>query len=319
MMDEFQLLIVSHSFGSCGADVFDKLSSCGIRYTQIHAKEILREKELIELIGPYDGIIVGADIVSRSVIEAGKRLKIIAKHGVGLDNIDLSAAKEHGVAVTFAKDSNRVAVAELTIALMFALARNLVDSTENIRAHRWVRRKGLEFSSATLGVVGTGGIGREVIRRMEHVCGRIVAYDAFPDESFACAHHFDYVPLEELLSQSDLVTLHVPLVEETRALIRAETLAQMKPTAILVNASRGEVVREADVCAALEQERLGGFGVDTFSQEPPWDSPLLNMERVVMTPHVGAYTSEAINKMSQYSADSVIAFVKGEEVPNRAV
>ena len=318
-MEPFNLLIVSHSFGSCGEEVFGQLEQAGIAYTQIHSKEILREEELVSLIGPYDGVIVGADIVTRRVIEAGKRLKIIAKHGVGLDNIDLQAAKEHGVAVTFAKNSNSVAVAELAIGMIFALARNLVDSTQNIRQQQWIRKKGLELSGATLGVVGTGNIGREVITRMGPMCKKILAYDAFPDEAFAQAHQVTYVSLQQLLSQSDVVTLHVPLLEETREMIRKETLAWMKPTAILVNAARGEIVCEDDVCDALEEGRLAGFGVDAFTREPPWGSRLLQMKHVVMTPHTGAYTQEAIHKMSQYSAQSVIAFAKGETVPNRVV
>lgn len=318
-MEPFQVLIVSHSFGSCGKEVFDQLEQAGIRYTQIHSKEILREDELTSLIAPYDGVIVGADIVSRRVIEAGSRLKIIAKHGVGLDNIDLQAAKEHGVAVTFAKNSNSVAVAELAIGMIFALARNLVESTQEIRQKQWIRRKGLELSGATLGVIGTGNIGKEVIARMAPMCKEILAYDAFPDEAFAQQHRVRYVPLQELLSSSDVVTLHVPLLDETRGMICKKTLAWMKPTAILINAARGEIVNEDDICDALENEQLGGYGVDAFAHEPPWDSRLLQMKQVVMTPHTGAYTHEAIHKMSQYSAQSVIAFARGEAVPNRVV
>lgn len=318
-MEAFKLLIVSHSFGSCGEDVFEKLAAAGIEYTQIHSKQILNEAELMELIPQYHGVIVGADIVSRSVIEAGKNLKIIAKHGVGLDNVDLEAAKEHQIAVTIGKNSNSVAVAELAIAMMMSLARNLCEHTSNIRNEQWTRFKGVELSASTLGVVGTGSIGKEVIYRMEHFCRRILAYDAYPDRELEREHGVEYVSLEQLYKESDIITLHVPLLEETKEMICADTLAQMKPGVILVNAARGELADENAVADALESGQLGGLGIDTFTQEPPWGSRLLKQKNVVMSPHMGAYTGEAINKMSQYAAESVISFVQGKPVKNRVI
>lgn len=318
-MEAFKLLIVSHSFGSCGADVFDKLSAAGIEYVQVHSKKIMGEKELAELIPPYHGVIVGADIVSRTVIEAGENLKIIAKHGVGLDNVDLEAAKEHNITVTIGKNSNSVAVAEMAIAMMMSLARNLDEHASNIRNGQWVRYKGVELSATTLGVVGTGNIGKEVIYRMEHFCRRILAYDAYPDRELEKKHAIKYVSLDQLFRESDIVTLHVPLLEETRKMICIDTLAKMKQGAILINAARGELVDENAVADALESGQLGGFGVDTFKQEPPWGSRLLKQKHIVMSPHVGAYTGEAINKMSQRAAESIISYVQGKPVKNQII
>lgn len=300
-------------------DVFEKLSGAGVEYTKVYSRKILGEKELAELIPEYDGVVVGADVVSRTVIEAGKRLKIIAKHGVGLDNVDLDAAKEHGIAVTIGRNSNSVAVAELAIAMIMNLARNIDEHTCNIRNNEWLRFKGLELSAATLGVAGTGSIGKEVICRMEHFCRNILAYDAYPDKDFEKEHKMTYVSLDRLLEESDIITLHVPLLEETKRMICAETLEKMKPGAILVNTARGELADEDAVADALESGRLGGFGIDAFTQEPPWGSRLLKQKNIVMSPHMGAYTSEAINKMSQYAAESIIEFIEGKTIKNRVV
>lgn len=318
-MEAFKLLIVSNSFGSCGGGVFEKLSDAGIEYTKVHSEKIFGERELAKLIPGYDGIVVGADVVSRAVIEAGTRLKIIAKHGVGLDNVDLEAAKEHGVAVTIGRNSNSVAVAELAIAMMMNLARNLNEHSRNIRNGEWLRFKGIELSAAVLGVAGTGSIGKEVICRMEHFCRDILVYDAFPDREFEKQHRITYVSLDELLEKSDIVTLHVPLAEETRKMICRETLGKMKRGAILINTARGELADEEAVADALESGRLGGFGIDAFAKEPPWGSRLLKQKHIVMSPHVGAYTGEAINKMSQYAAESIICFAEGKPVWNRVI
>lgn len=318
-MGAFKLLIASNSFGSCGADVFEKLSEAGVEYTKVHSRKILGEKELAELIPDYDGVVVGADVVSRTVIEAGKKLKIIAKHGVGLDNVDLEAAKEHGIAVTIGKNSNSTAVAELAIAMILNLARNLDEHTCNIRNKEWIRFKGLELSAATLGVAGTGSIGKEVIRRMEHFCRNILAYDVYPDKEFEKEHKMTYVSLDRLFEESDIITLHVPLLEETKGMICAETLEKMKTGAILVNTARGELADEEAVADALESGKLGGFGIDAFTQEPPWGSRLLQQKHIVMSPHMGAYTSEAINKMSRYAAESILEFIEGKPIKNRVV
>ena len=219
--------------------------------------------------------------MSRTVIEAGKKLKIIAKHGVGLDNVDLEAAKEHGIAVTIGKNSNSTAVAELAIAMILNLARNLDEHTCNIRNEEWIRFKGLELSAATLGVAGTGSIGKEVICRMEHFCRNILAYDAYPDQEFEKEHKITYVSL--------------------------------------VNTARGELADEEAVADALESGRLGGFGIDAFAEEPPWGSRLPQQKHIVMSPHMGAYTSEAINKMSRCAAESIIEFIEGKPIKNRVV
>lgn len=316
-MGKFKLLITSHSFGSCGEDVFDKLKKADIDYTLLHSKEILREEDLIEIIGDYDGIIVGADIINKNVLDHANNLKIISKHGVGLDNIDLEEAKKKGIKVAFAKGSNSAAVGELAISMMFDLARNLTLSTNEVKKGLWNRRKGKELGSSTIGIIGTGNIGREVIKRLSPFVKQILLFDSYKvlnlEEEYLNAK---YVELEDLLKQSDFVTIHIPLFDETRNLINKDTLALMKKDAYLINCARGGIVNEEDLYFALTNGVIAGAGIDTFIDEPPVNNKLLELDNVVCSPHAGAYTGDAINKMSQLSADAVIAYVNKQEIKN---
>jgi D-3-phosphoglycerate dehydrogenase len=237
------------------------------------------------------------------------RLKIISKHGVGLDNIDLDAAKEFGIKVCYAAGSNTVAVAELACAMIMALARGLVINTQEIAAGRWNRQRGIELTGSTLGVVGTGAIGREVIRRMRAFGMKILAYDSFPDTKLISTIGGRYVELEELLCCSDFVSLHLPLTEDTRNLIDEQQIDKMKQGAYLINTARGGIVNEAALYKALKTGKIAGAGIDTFVDEPPFSSPLTKLNNVVMTPHIGGYTKEAIDKMSRAAAANIVQHI----------
>lgn len=313
-MEEFKLLITSHSFGSCGEDVFDELKAANIQYHHIKSKTILQEEELLEIIGKYDALLVGADVVTERVIEKGKRLQFISKHGVGLDNIDLAATKKYNIPVAIAKNSNSIAVAELAVSMAQSLARNVVQNTNDVKSGEWIRRKGIELTGKTLGVVGTGAIGREVIRLFSGYGMEVLAYDPFQDDDYMKSVGGMYTSLEDIYKRADVITLHVPLMEETRNLVDGRALSMMKPTAILINTARGGLVDEHALYEALYNCRLGGAGIDAFAEEPPRkDHPLLQLENVICAPHVGAYTKEAIDKMSKFSARHVIAFKKQKE------
>jgi len=308
-MENLKLLITSHSFGSCGKEVFIELENAGIMYNLIKSNTILKEKDLIDIIVDYDAIIVGADIISEEVIDAAKNLKIIAKHGVGLDNIDLEAAKKNNIKVTVAKDSNSLAVAELAVSMMTALARNITQSTNDIKKGIWDRKKGTELSGSTLGVVGTGAIGKKVIELLYGYHMNILAYDLYPDNEFVNKYNGKYVGLDDLCRESDFITLHLPLIKDTEDLIDERRFSLMKDGVFLVNAARGGLVDEAALYKFLQSGKLAGAAIDTFSEEPPdKDNPLLKLRNLICTPHIGAYTYDAINKMSRYSAKSVIEF-----------
>jgi len=310
-MEKFKLLITSHSFGSCGEDVFTKLESAGIEYKTIHSKQILKEEDFLDIIDDYDGVIVGADIISKKVIDKAEKLKIISKHGIGLDNIDLQAAKEKGITVSFARGSNSVAVAELAIAMMMNLARLVDISSKEIKNGEWIRRKGKELSGSVVGVVGTGNIGKELIKRIAAFGSEILMYDQFQDHALEEKYNARYVNLNELLRRSDFVSLHLPYMPETKDLLDKETLSLMKKDSYLINCARGGIVNEDDLYEALKDKKIAGAAIDTFVDEPPFGSKLLELDNLICTPHLGAYTNQAINNMSQMSAQAIIDFVEG--------
>jgi phosphoglycerate dehydrogenase-like enzyme len=252
----------------------------------------LDEVELIELVRGCAGLIVGVDPVTERVIEAGP-LRVVVKYGSGTDNIDLRAAERLAVKVSSTPGANARSVAELTIALLFALARHLVRHDQAIRAGSWSRRGAIELAGKRLGLVGYGAVGREVARLAECLGMEVVAHDPFVGDADVPLVDFD-----ELLTSCDAVSLHVPLDESTRGMIGAEALERMRSGSLLVNTARGGLVDEQALADAVSSGRLGGAALDTFRDEPPTGSPLLHLENVVLSPHAGAATAEAAQRTS---------------------
>jgi D-3-phosphoglycerate dehydrogenase len=229
------------------------------------------------------------------VIEAADRLQIVGRAGVGVDNIDVSAATQRGILVVNAPDGNSIAAAEHTIAMMMALARHVPGADASLRAGRWERKQfiGVEIAGKKLGVVGMGRIGREVALRGRGLQMHVLAYDPYVSSDHAERMGVRMCDLDRVLSEADFITVHVPLTDATRNLIGARELAMIKPTARLINCARGGIVDEAALHQALEDGHLAGAAVDVFTHEPPTDSPLLGNPRVIVTPHLGASTREA--------------------------
>jgi D-3-phosphoglycerate dehydrogenase len=250
-------------------------------------------------------LIAGAEPITREVLCASPTLRMVQKHGVGVDNIDLEAATESGIAVANAPGTNTDAVADLALALMLDLLRSVVPAVESTREGKWDRYIGNELGRMTVGVIGTGRIGRAVVSRLSGFGSSVVAYDVYRDEAWADENGVRYVELEGLLRAADIVTLHIPLMDETRDLIDAPRLAMMKPTAFLVNIARGELVDETALAEALSSGGIAGAGIDVFATEPPQASPLLRCPNVLATPHIGAYTREAMECMDRTCAETV--------------
>ena len=256
----------------------------------------LDEDALIEIIGPYDALVVRSQTqVTARVLAAAHSLQVVGRAGVGIDNIDTDAATERGILVVNAPDGNTISAAEHTIALMMSLARHIPLADRSLRARRWERKRflGVEVSGKKLGVVGLGRIGQEVARRGRGLNMDVLAYDPYVSQAHAERLGVTLCDLEPLLMQADFVTLHVPLTAATQGLIGEDELRWMKPTARLVNCSRGGVVDEQALHAALESGQIAGAALDVFAQEPPFESPLLDHPHVVVTPHLGASTREA--------------------------
>lgn len=259
-----------------------------------------------------DALIVGADPVTRRVLDAGPRLKAVAKHGVGVDNIDLAAALARNIVVTNAPGGNTDAVAEMALTLLLALWRGVPRADRTMRARRWEPRLGRQVRGRLLGIVGLGRIGRAVAERAQALGLQVIAYDVIEDQEYAVGHAIQYIDLGELLRTADAVSVHAPLSPATRGLLGAHELALMRPDAVLVNLARGGVVDERALAEALTTGRLAGAAVDVFDHEPPWDSPLLGLENVILTPHIAAYTPEAMARVDTIVASDVVAVLRDE-------
>jgi D-3-phosphoglycerate dehydrogenase len=253
--------------------------------------------ELAAIIGKYDALIVRSRTkVTREILEAATRLKVIGRAGVGLDNIDVDVATRQGIAVLNAPGSNVISAAEHTLALMLALVRQIARADASLRRGEWERKRfqGIELHGKTLGLLGAGRIGSEVAKRARAFGMRVVAYDPYLAGERAGRLEIELVTLPELCERADIITIHVPLTDETRGMIGSAELALMKPAAYLVNAARGGVVDEGALAAALRSGRLAGAALDVFEEEPVApDSPLLALGNVIAVPHLGAATREA--------------------------
>lgn len=268
---------------------------------------------LAERIPGYDGVILGLDDCDASVFAAADRLRVVSRYGVGVDAVDLDAASAHGVVVTNTPGSNAVAVAELAVGLMFALARDLPRTAASAKARHFSRSTGWELAGRTLGLVGYGAIGREVACRADGLGMRVLAYDPYAADDFAPAVASD---LEPLLRASDVVSLHAALTPDTRRLMNAERLALMPSRAVLVNTARGDLIDEAALYDALRDGRLAGAALDAFAHEPPTDSPLLDLDTVIATPHLGAATRESTERTALMAARNLADVLHGRSCPH---
>ncbi len=280
--------------------VTEPLAEEGLAHLREHAHvdvlTALTRTELLATINQYDALVVrSATKVDTELLTAGGKLRVVGRAGTGVDNIDVESATRRGIVVVNAPASNSVAVAELAIGLLLSLARHLPHAHAHVVAGGWNRSKymGREVRGKTLGLVGFGRIGAEVSRRARALEMDIIAYDPVVSTERALQLGVTLCTLDEVLQQSDFISLHVPLIDATRHMINAQRLALMKPTAAIINAARGGVIDEAALYDALQQGRIAGAAIDAFEKEPPTDSPLLGHPRVIAIPHLGASTVEA--------------------------
>lgn len=293
------------------------LEDAGIKVVANPRGEKYREGDLLEIIGDYDGLITGTDEVSKKVIKKGKKLKIIAKNGVGYDNIDVPAATERGVYVTTTPGAVEQAVADSTIGLMLDLARNITVGNQAIRSGSWERIMGTEIWEKRLGIIGMGTIGKNVARRAQGFNMEIFAFDPFIDLEYCAQYGIKSTDLNEIFNSCDFISIHCLLNEATRNLVSRERLNMMKPTAYIINTSRGGVIDETALVEALKEGRITGAGLDVFEKEPlPEDSPLLELDNVILTPHIAGYSRDANLKAGIMVAESVIAALNGIVPPN---
>lgn len=305
------VLVTTPSFGARSDAPWAALAEEGLVARTDTGRHPLPALDLAEVVGDAEALIVGLDRVDASVLAAAPSLRVVAKHGVGVDNIDLAAAAARGVTVVNAPGSNTGAVADLAFALLLATVRQLVPAHTATAAGRWERFFGPELTGRTLAVIGFGRIGQAVARRAAGFDMTVVAHDPFvPDERIA-ELGAQPLPLEECLRRADAVTLHVPGAGG-RPLLDAERIALLKPGAYLVNTARGDLVDEQALADALTSGRLAGAGLDAFATEPPAGSPLLTAPNVVLTPHMGAFSDDANAAMGTTVVRDIARVLRGE-------
>ncbi len=314
------VLVTSTSFGKHDPAQRSTLEAQVGRVTYNPTGRPLASEALRQLLVDVDGYIAGLDQIDAAALAAAPCLRVVARYGVGVDNVDLEAARGRGVVVTNTPGANAGAVAELTVALMLNLLRPIAAAAEATRAGGWPRLSGLSLEGRCVGLVGFGAIGRAVARRLVGFGCRVLAYDPVPATEFARAHDVTLLPLDALLSQADIVSLHAPVLPATRGLVNAAFLEHLKPGAFLINTARGELVDEAALYEALASGRLAGAALDAFAQEPPApDSPLLRLPNVLPTPHMGAHTDGAGTAMGRMALADCLAVLQGHEPAYRVV
>lgn len=304
--------------------VADEISKRGIDMLKEQGYEVdvrlgLKEDELAKAIKDYEVLLVRSSTkATRKVIEAGKKLKLIGRAGIGVDNIDVDAATERGVLVMNAPSGNVISTAELTIGLIFALARRIPQADASVKKGEWKRKelKGVQIQGKTLGIVGLGRVGAEVAKRAAALGMTVIAYDPMVSPEVGVKLHVRLVTLDRLLTESDIVTFHTPLTPQTKNMIGKEELAKMKKTAFLINCARGGVVNEDALYEALSTGRIAGAALDVFVNEPPTGSKLLSLNNVVLTPHLGATTAEAQEEVGSEIAEQVIAYFRDNIIKN---
>ncbi len=283
---------------------------------QVDDRNGISADELLEIIGEYDAVIVRSRTkITAKVLEAAKNLKVIGRAGVGVDNIDLEAARERGITVVNAPQAATQAVAELVIGMMFALARSLTKADAAMKRGEWIKKKllGTELHGKTLGIIGMGRIGSRVGQLAKALGMEIVGYDPLiPAEEIERRGAKPVQTLDELYTVADVITLHVPLTPQTRGMIGKEAFGKMKRGVIVLCAARGGVIDEDALLEALESGQVSGAGLDVFAKEPPGATPLVTHPNVLATPHIGAQTAEAQRRVAIDIATEVLAALNGK-------
>lgn len=275
----------------------------------------LQEEELIPLLQDCDGYIAGLDFVTEKVLRRCPKLKVISRYGIGYDRVDIRAAIECGIKVTNTPGANSVAVGELAFGLILAAARKISYLDRSVRKGEWVRSCGMELRGKTLGICGLGAIGKIVASCASGFKMNVIAYDPFINDAYCKENNIENVTFEELIRRSNIVSLHLPLLESTHHMINDEVIKQMPDGAILINASRGGIIDEDAAYEALKSGKIGGLGLDAFEEEPPKNSKLLELDNVIATPHTGAHTQEATDNMANLSVKNLIDVLSGKECP----
>lgn len=308
-----RILLTTTSFQDTPGPHHDLLAAQG--YEIVRERGPLPEARMLELAGDFDAFLCGDDAVTRAVLEKSlPRLKVVAKYGIGLDKVDVAAATELKLPVTFCPGVNHTTVAEHTFGLLLAIYRQIVEQDNTVHQGQWKRLTGHELMGKTIGIAGLGRIGKEVAIRAKAFGMEVLGYDVYWDEEFAKQHGVTRMTdVDDLLRRSDVISLHMNLSPETKQFINAPRLKLCKKNAVILNCARGELVDSAALAAALDDGAIAGYGADVLDEEPPRaDHPLLRCKHAVITPHIGSRTYESVVRQATMAAQNMINVLEGK-------
>jgi D-3-phosphoglycerate dehydrogenase / 2-oxoglutarate reductase len=316
-----KILVTARSFRKIEGPHLDILHAAGYELVSSPYDRSLTAAEIAPLLAEVDAGILGVDEINSEALAGAKNLKVISRYGVGYDSIDLNAATTHGVVVAITAGANSVVVAELAFALILALARMIPYHDRVVKSGKWNRISGIELMGQKLGIIGMGRIGRELASRAAAFGMKIIYYDPIqPPEHLVAAFGGTYRSFEDLLEESDIISLHLPVTPQTRGLINREALAKMKPTARIVNTSRGALVDEDALYEALSQGKLAGAASDVFNLEPcAPDNPLLTLDTFIAAPHMASDTLQTALRMGLMASENALTVLRGERLPDNMV
>ena len=309
-----KILLTTTSFQDTPGAHHDLLKQTG--WEIITARGPLNEADSLALVGDVDGYICGDDAITRKVLEKARpKLKVLSKYGIGVDKIDVACATEKNIPVLFTPGVNHTTVAEHCFGLMLCLTKHFVAEINYTRAGQWKRMTGNELFGKTLGIVGLGRIGKEMVIRANAFGMPCVAYDVYWDDKFAAAHNVKRAEkLDDLIKEADVISLHTNLTAETNEMINTRTIGLMKKGTMLINCGRGELVKNADIITGLESGQLGGYGADVLDVEPPpADHPMLKAKNCIITPHVASRTVESVQRQAGMAVDNLLLALRGEK------
>lgn len=304
-----KVLISSRSFGKIDSGAVELLKNKGLEpILNPHGRK-LNEQEILDLSDNVVGIIAGTEKITEKIISSNNQLKVISRYGIGLDNVDLKAAAQKNVMVYNTPGTPTVAVAEFTLSLILNLLKKINNADKNLRRNEWKPETGNLLSGKTIGIIGLGRIGKKLVQFLAPFNVKILAYEVKPDNEFVSQNKIELVPLEALFSKSDIITLHVPLTEQTKNLIGKKELESMKENALLINAARGGLIDEKALYDSLKNKTIAGAAIDVFENEPN-TGELKNLDNIILTPHIGAYTIETRKQMEIETVENLINGLK---------
>lgn len=305
-----KLVITSNSFASVDPEPVDLLRSAGFEIVKNPFGRLLTEDELIALCADADAVILSTDPFTRRVAENCPKLKVVSRYGVGVDNVDIPALQDLGIALEITAGANSSAVADHALALMLMLSHNIAPENSAYKAGKYKKIQGKDLTDSTLGIVGLGAIGREVARRAAGFGCRILAYDAFYDESFVLQYGIEKADLRTIFRECSFISLHLPLTAETEGIVGCQLLEEARPDLVLVNTARSGLIDKEALLEALRSGKIFAYGADVSFAEPSTDDAFAGFDNVVITPHSATVTDGAVQKVSMAAAENVLKYFR---------